>query len=412
MTSRKSPILVVGGGLAGLATSAYLAKAGRSVRLLERSTKLGGRAATRESNGFFLNFGPHALYAKGAGRAVLDELGVEVSGRYPPTRGLYALDGGETYLLPTSPTTLLRTRLLRWSEKLEILRFLATLPKLDTTPHESMTVKHWLETQFQGEQSRGLVEALFRLTTYAHAPAHMGAGAALRQLQLAVSGNVLYLHRGWQRIVDGLRRAALAAGAVIETSSPVVEVRVGSVTLDSGRTLQATAVVLAVDPSEVSRLVRTLQVPEPIRAACLDVAVERLPEPGANFCLGIDEPLYFSVHSSTARLAPAGSAMIHVARYLAPGESADATSLEAFLDVMQPGWREVVVERRFLPQMTVSHAIVPPGGRGIDVGIPGIERVFITGDWVGPTGMLADAALASARRVAARLGAVEMKAAA
>ena len=200
---------------------------------------------------------------------------------------------------------------------------------------------------------------------------------------------------------------------VVETSSPVVEVRAGSVTLETGRSLHAAAVVLAVDPSEVSRLVRTtIEVPEPIRAACLDVAVERLPEPDANFCLGIDEPLYFSVHSATARLAPAGGAMMHVARYLAPGESVDATPLEAFLDRLQPGWREVVVERRFLPQMTVSHAIVPPGGRGIDVGLPGIEKVFITGDWVGPTGMLADAALASARRVAERLDAVEMKAAA
>ena len=196
MTSRQSPILVVGGGLAGLATSAYLAKAGRSVRLLERATNLGGRAATRESNGFFFNLGPHALYARGAARAVLDEHGVEVSGRHPATRGLYALDGGATYVLPTGPTTLLRTRLLRWSEKLEIIRFLATLPRLDTTAHEAMTVQHWLETRFEGEHSRALVEALFRLATYAHAPAHMGAGAALRQLQLAVSGNVLYLHRG------------------------------------------------------------------------------------------------------------------------------------------------------------------------------------------------------------------------
>src|SRR5437899_239644 len=38
------------------------------------------------------------------------------------------------------------------------------------------------------------------------------AGAALRQLQLALAKNVTYVDGGWQTLVDGLRHAAAAAG--------------------------------------------------------------------------------------------------------------------------------------------------------------------------------------------------------
>ena len=39
------------------------------------------------------------------------------------------------------------------------------------------------------------------------------------------------------------------------------------------------------------------------------------------FSLGIDRPLYLSVHSATARLAPEGGALIQVAKYLPPNHS-------------------------------------------------------------------------------------------
>ena len=57
--------------------------------------------------------------------------------------------------------------------------------------------------------------------------------------------------------------------------------------------------------------------------------------------------------------------------------------------------------------MAVSHAMIPPGGRRTDIDMLEAKNVFVAGDWVGPEGMLADAALSSARRVAARLGAIE-----
>ena len=105
-----SDVIIIGGGLAGLTAAARLGQHGRSVRLLEKGQTTGGRAVTQNRNGFQLNLGPHALYANGAGSKVLAELGVPVSGHVADFgHKTLAADAGNTYLLPQTPGTLLRT---------------------------------------------------------------------------------------------------------------------------------------------------------------------------------------------------------------------------------------------------------------------------------------------------------------
>jgi phytoene dehydrogenase-like protein len=139
----------------------------------------------------------------------------------------------------------------------------------------------------------------------------------------------------------------------------------------------------------------------------MEVALDRLPAPKALVGLGIDRPLYASVHSAVADLAPKGHALIHLARYggtRGRDPRTVAAELETLLDLLQPGWRDHVVEKRFLPELIVSNALVTAetGGRAGRPGpaVPDIPGLFVAGDWVGPEGMLADAALASARRAA------------
>jgi hypothetical protein len=118
--------------------------------------------------------------------------------------------------------------------------------------------------------------------------------------------------------------------------------------------------------------------------------------------------MYFSVHSATARLAPEGAAMIHVAKYLSPDGARDAAEtereLERVLDLAQPGWRDELVERRSLPDMNVASAL-PAAEHGGLSGRPaadatGMAGVFVAGDWVGSEGWLSDGSLASAKRAA------------
>src|ERR1051326_1157415 len=94
------PVVIVGGGIAGLVAAIRVAKAGVPALVLEKSSSVGGRAATHEKHGFLFNLGPHALYRNGALRQTLDEFGVEIHGALPPTNGGVVFRGGRRLLLP------------------------------------------------------------------------------------------------------------------------------------------------------------------------------------------------------------------------------------------------------------------------------------------------------------------------
>lgn len=417
-SSDRRRVVVVGGGIAGLAAAAFAGRAGHDVTLLERATGLGGRAATRCEDGFLLNQGPHALYRRAAGMAVLAELGVAPRGGVPAAAGGLAVAGGRLHALPGGTLSMLTTSLLRVGEKLELGRLLAGIGKIDAAALDGTSVSGWLARTLRHAGSRRTVEALVRLTSYVHAPARMSAGAAVRQIQHALAGNVLYLDGGWQQLIDALRARAEAAGVRMRTGVRATGIEPGrAVATDDGERLPADVVVLAIPPRDAARLsgsaalARAVAALTPVPAACLDVCLARLPRPRATFALGIDEPTYFSVHSAAARLAPDGAAMIHVLRYLEPEADReggdDERSLERVLDLVQPGWRDALVHRRFLPRMIATHAL-PEAATGGNAGrppvrLPDVPGVLLAGDWVGADGHIADASLASARAAAAEI---------
>jgi hypothetical protein len=145
---------------------------------------------------------------------------------------------------------------------------------------------------------------------------------------------------------------------------------------------------------------------KPVRMACVEVALSSLPQKDALFALGINSPLYFSVHSAYAKLAPANGALINVSKYLGtsikPNPKVDEKNLEDLLDLLQPGWRDVLVKKRPLPSKVVSNALVTAANGGLSGRVdPKIEdSLYIVGDCVGQEGLLSNASFASAKRAA------------
>ena len=156
-------------------------------------------------------------------------------------------------------------------------------------------------------------------------------------------------------------------------------------------------------PEVLSKAVKEVK---PVYLACLDVALSSLPQKDVLFALGIDSPLYYSVHSASAKLAPENEALIHVAKYLGASIQSkpkeDEKELEELLDLLQPGWRNVVVKKRPLPNMVLSNALVTAANGGLSGRAdPKIEdNLYIVGDWVGSEGLLSSASFASAKRTA------------
>ncbi|MCB8962726.1 MAG: FAD-dependent oxidoreductase [Ardenticatenales bacterium] len=409
-SEQDADVIVIGGGLAGLTAALALGQAGRQVILLEKAAALGGRAASQQKEGYTFNLGPHALYRSGAAFQHFSEIGLSLAGGLPNQQGALALTQGAHYLLPAAPASFLKTRLLSAGEKLQVGKALLRLMRDKPAAYASISISAYLDELGLTGRCRALLETLSRISTYGNAPDQMSAEILLHQYQIYNSGNVLYLDGGWQSLVAGLVNLMTALPVTIRLRERVVslaETAAGiELALADGSRLLAGAAILAVEPEIAAELLPEaplLTAGQPILAASLDVALRRLPDASFAFAAGLDKPYYYSVHTAAADLAPAGHALIHIAKYLAPTgpeAMADEAELETLLDQLQPGWRAELDHKRFLPHLRVVSRLTTAANGGLagrqPVTIIGHDRIFLAGDWVGPEGWLADASIASA----------------
>jgi phytoene dehydrogenase-like protein len=391
-------VIVVGAGLAGLAAAATARRAGARVTVLEAHAP-GGRARSTVRDGFTLNLGAHALTRRGAGMAVLAGLGVVPEGAPPPLHRYRALTEGRLHTLPTGPTSLLRTGALGARSKAQLTRLLGRLPRLRPDELCHTPVARWLDDQHLRADAESVVRALIRLGTYTADIEDFSADAAVSQLQSTAAGGVLYLHDGWSALVGSLARHLDVRAGIevlgVDRRSGGVQVRTAAGSLVADRVVLATG-----GPAAIRRLLPVDpgwgELGPPVTAACLDLGVTRVPEPG--YVLSLDEPVYVTVQSPPARQAPEGGAVVAALRYGSRGASLDRPGLEALVATAGVGTGDVVT-RRFLASMTVTGVMSTASAGGLagrpGIGDTGVPGVTMAGDWVGPVGLLADASLAS-----------------
>jgi oxygen-dependent protoporphyrinogen oxidase len=125
---RSGQVVVVGGGISGLAAGFEAARAGAPVLLVEAGDRLGGKVRTERQDGFLIEDGPDSFisYRPGAVELARDVgLGDAIIGTNEP-RAVYIRAGGELtrmpdgmgLVLPTRLGPFIGTRLLSWPQKL------------------------------------------------------------------------------------------------------------------------------------------------------------------------------------------------------------------------------------------------------------------------------------------------------
>ena len=417
MTTQSFDVVVIGGGIGGLATALDVARRGLKVCVLEAGSRWGGRGASDVQQGFTFNQGPHAIYP--AAWSFLRALDLKLEAHLVSSEGSMLDDGARLLPLPGTLSSFIAADWLDAKDRLGLMRALLAITLPYSTPASSETLAMWLDARGWRPNVRAIIDVLLRVATYGASADVAAAGPALANLRSVIVGGVRYTDGGWQSIVDALVNALTAGGASMQLRARALgltKLELGFQIETEGGPVRAPHIVIAGSPQLASSLLgesaHTPPAGKSITAACLELGLASLPEKTISSAFGITSPTYVSVHSKTARLAPDGQAMVHAALYLdnrAPSPVADRAQIEAALDRAIPGWRSQVIAERFTPRMLVSYARVEaPAGLGgrPSVVVPslskaGVSGVYRVGDWVGAQGMLLDAVLSSSR-IAAR----------
>jgi len=118
-------VIVVGGGLTGLAAAVALRERGCAVRVLEAGAQVGGVVLTQNEAGFRIEVGPNSVAAVPAPvQALFARTGISARMIFasPSAKHRFILRGGRPMALPASPLDLPTTPVLSAGAKLRLLR--------------------------------------------------------------------------------------------------------------------------------------------------------------------------------------------------------------------------------------------------------------------------------------------------
>ncbi|MGC3861129.1 FAD-dependent oxidoreductase [Micromonospora chersina] len=256
-------VVIVGGGLAGLAAARRLHRAGMPWRLVEAADRLGGRVATDEVDGYLLDRGFQVLNTAYPRLAGLVDLGALDLGRF--TSGVLVRRGDRLERLVNplrDPAGAPATLTAGVGSLVDRLRFAALATGCATLPVGRLLNAPETTTETalrRAGLSAAFIEEVLRPFL---------SGVVLDR-ELATSSHVLaVLLRAFARGRIGLPARGMAAlpaavaaplpAELIDLDTPVTEVAPGRVRTQAGDTT-CRAVVVAVDPSAAATLLPRLQ---------------------------------------------------------------------------------------------------------------------------------------------------------
>lgn len=217
-------VIVVGGGVGGLATGALLSKRGFKTLLLEQSAIPGGRANSIEhKKGYMVDWGIHLLRFgdKGAAANVFNTLGEKLEVVEPGEGKLFR--EGQWLELPTKTDVLRRTSLLKDEDKKLIGGLLAKI--IGTPPHKllDVSVAEWLESAGGSERVNWIMKLISKLCITTHAPEELSCGEVFTVISGALKAgkSVGYPRGGWRTIIEKLSSIICEEGGEVRTKSKV-----------------------------------------------------------------------------------------------------------------------------------------------------------------------------------------------
>lgn len=266
-------IVVIGGGLAGIAAACDLVDAGLPVTLIEARPFLGGKTWSfrDDQTGMTVDNGQHVfLGCCSAYLQLLERLGIEQHTRLQTRLHVPILDGkhrpaalNETRLSLPAPLHLLpsflRLPMLSWQEKLRAGRTLLAIKRAGQRGriiYDTMSFADWLRARGESRRAITYLWNLITLATINEDCEHASAGLALMVFQegllrRADGGRIGYATVGLSDLIcQAATRYLLARGASIQTgcrttSLEVKNERLTGARLVDGELIAASQVIVA-----------------------------------------------------------------------------------------------------------------------------------------------------------------------
>ncbi|MGI5501412.1 NAD(P)/FAD-dependent oxidoreductase [Lentzea sp. CA-135723] len=236
-------VVVIGGGICGLATAHRLAREGLAVTLLEASDQLGGLGTFFESRGRSVERFYHCVMpTDDALLALLDEVGLRESVGWKPTSMGMIVEGEHRSF--NSALDLLRFRPLSFANRIRfgvislLLRRLGQGKDLDR-----LRTEDWLRGLYGDKIWDLLLAPMFGAkfgSAFGDVPALYVWQRLGRESNESVRG---YPAGGYQSVIDALRASIEAHGGEVRVDAPVARLEAGEhrvvVTLADGETIEA-----------------------------------------------------------------------------------------------------------------------------------------------------------------------------
>jgi phytoene dehydrogenase-like protein len=380
MSAAEKTVLIVGGGLAGLACALRLDQAGARPLIFERSDGVGGRVRTDQLDGFLLDRGFQVfLDAYPEAGALLDKESLELRA-FRPGALIYRTSGMQRVMdVFREPRHLMESALApvgSFADKLRVAKLRWHLMRLTTEEiagHEDLTTESYLR---HAGFSPPMIDGFFR-SFYGGIFLERELQTSSRMFEFTFKmfsqGSATLPARGMGEIPRQL--ASRLPPGTIRLGAQVTQIQPGSITLESGEQFQGDAVVVATDATAAAGLVSAGATAGSVwrSVTCLYFAASRSPLGESIIALnGTGSGLVNNVcvpSDLSPDYAPSGRALVSVS-VLGIVQSADLESrvlaeLEAWFGGPVREWRHLRTYRieRALPRQAPGTGFPGPGFR-------------------------------------------------
>lgn len=424
MTTNHYDVVIVGGGLAGLSSAAYLSSKGKKVAVLERG-QLGGRAVTLKIKGFNFNFGAHAIYARDSSvlRTFEKELGLHIDWQdFNPNKAKYDI-GDELTAVPSNVQGLFQTKLLTGLDKvLFTFEILKTMLKMEKG-HPHMSILKWMEKKHVNEEVKDMMLTLASSNFFTREPEKIPSDVFFSYYSRLFTTNkpVAYIGGGWQALINEFVRVIEANNGTILTKTKVEQFHVeddrvvGVVTPEGEFT--ADEFISCIPPKEMVKVFAETRLEhaiaqhaeyEPTVVIVYDIGLKERVDVPFSYIYDKQNNIFITdISYYDPTCVPEGGQLLQATAYMRQAdvgnkEAAEQRKLEIenLYDKHFAGWREQLVVPRVSTRAIVQEIKWTMNQKPLPISLPDYRNLFFAGDWCEGQGQLSELSFSSALNVA------------